>query len=105
MTSQGRTRTQIHDAAELERALSADEPVQIVLHRAEELSEAASTAIAHAKAKLGRALIFNLELTGADNLDAWASLGQNCGITEELGAGGGGGDPGGQASLLFCFIA
>lgn len=51
MTSQGRTRTQIHDAPELERALSADEPVQIVLHRAEELSEAASTAIAHAEAK------------------------------------------------------
>lgn len=46
-----RTRTQIHDASELERALGADEAVRIVLHRADELSEAAVAAIALAEAK------------------------------------------------------
>ena len=44
-----RTRTQISDAAELAKALRASDAVRIVLHREDDLSDEAQTAIALAK--------------------------------------------------------
>ena len=44
-----RTRRQLHDASELERALARGEPVRIVLHREAELSDAALRALATAR--------------------------------------------------------